>query len=102
MTKQEYCCIEGQRWVDDTGGNSGDHPGDCIFDDTQGPPFPEGSPQVILRFKTEDDKQNFMSGLSDGWGEGMCDLYWPWEKGMKFHECQIFDVTSQDPDGEDY
>lgn len=35
---------------------------------------------VTLRFKSEAAKRNFLGGLSDGWGEGFCDLEWDWLK----------------------
>ena len=29
---------------------------------------------IQLNFKNNDDKENFLASLSDGWGEGYCDL----------------------------
>lgn len=56
---------------------------------------------VTLRFRNERDRNYFMAGLSDGWGEGWCDLIWPWESypeeevrsGRAFEACESFDVT---------
>lgn len=31
---------------------------------------------VELRFKSQDAKDQFLGGLSDGWGEDACDLTW--------------------------
>ncbi len=59
----------------------------------------ENKPTVTLRFESEDAKRNFMANLSDGDGEDMCELKWPWEDGIEFHECNVFDVIV--PDYED-
>jgi len=29
---------------------------------------------ITLNFQNEDEKEDFLSGLSDGWGENYCDL----------------------------
>lgn len=34
------------------------------------------SQRLILVFKDNNDKEEFMAGLCDGWGEGHCDLEW--------------------------
>lgn len=55
---------------------------------------------VTLRFKSAADREAFMSGLSDGWGEDHCQLNWPadnWSladqrSGKAFEECDMFDV----------
>lgn len=51
---------------------------------------------VTLKFKSEDDKKDFMAGLCDGWGEGYCRLKWPWKDGVKFTDCNEFEVDVLD------
>lgn len=34
-------------------------------------------PQVIFVFKSQEDKEFFLAGLCDGWGENECSLKWP-------------------------
>jgi hypothetical protein len=56
---------------------------------------------LVLRFKSNEEKEYFMAQLSDGWGEGYCDLEWPHESYLKedlaagraFHEQHMFGVT---------
>ena len=33
---------------------------------------------VQLHFRSDADRQSFMAGLSDGWGENHVCLDWPW------------------------
>ena len=55
---------------------------------------------VTLRFKNQEDRDYFMAGLNDGFGENHCMLDWPydnWSKedqrsGVAFHSCDTFDV----------
>jgi hypothetical protein len=35
-----------------------------------------GECQVTLTFKSKEARDEFMQGLSDGWGENECQLYW--------------------------
>lgn len=56
---------------------------------------------VTLHFKNERERDFFMAGLSDGWGEDACSLQWPYEgyteeyvrSGKAFAEQTDFDVT---------
>ncbi len=50
---------------------------------------------VTLRFKSEAEKQDFMGGLSDGWGENVCSLHWSWPD-VGFHEAEMFGVDLED------
>lgn len=63
--------------------------------------------QVVLRFRDEEAKKEFMGQLSDGWGENLVMLEWPWEQyakgddgdcGEAFHEQPAFGVDLQDQD----
>jgi hypothetical protein len=55
---------------------------------------------VTLHFKNEAEKNFFMGGLSDGWGENACSLSWTYENypeeyvrsGKAFEEQTDFDV----------
>lgn len=38
--------------------------------------------EVLLVFKSEDEKKYFLGGLSDGWGENIVDLDWDWRKDL--------------------
>jgi hypothetical protein len=52
--------------------------------------------EVTLRFKSESEKDYFMSQLSDGWGENLVRLDWPWRDGVKFQNCRTFNVIVTD------
>lgn len=55
---------------------------------------------VTLRFQNQEAKSEFMSALSDGWGENYVGLEWPsgsytqeqLETGEPFAECVVFGV----------
>lgn len=47
---------------------------------------------VTLQFADQDERDYFMSQLSDGWGENNCDLYRQPE-GIPFNECDTFKVV---------
>jgi len=49
------------------------------------------SVSVVLRFLNRAQRDVFLGGLSDGWGEAHCELYWP--IGTDFYENEEFDVT---------
>lgn len=47
--------------------------------------------EATLRFKTDEDKQEFMGQLSDGWGENWVSLDWG-HPNVSFEEATVFDV----------
>lgn len=47
---------------------------------------------ITLRFKSDDEKKDFMTGLSDGWGENSCSLAWPWGDGASFDDVVDYGV----------
>lgn len=52
----------------------------------------EGYPVgVTLRFKNEDAKADFLSGLCDGWGENACSLKWSWPE-TSLHKADMIAV----------
>jgi hypothetical protein len=51
--------------------------------------------EVTLRFKTDEDKQEFMGQLSDGWGENWVSLDWG-HPNVSFEEATVFDVEVHD------
>jgi hypothetical protein len=58
--------------------------------------------KVVLHFESKKDRDDFMGGLVDGWGEDHCNVQWDWEDGMKFDEAIDFNVTvNDDRDWED-
>jgi hypothetical protein len=52
--------------------------------------------KVVLHFESKKDRNDFMGGLVDGWGEDHCNVQWDWEDGMKFDEAIDFNVTVND------
>jgi hypothetical protein len=48
--------------------------------------------EITLRFKSVEDKKEFLGGLMDGWGENYCNLIWDWEAGVQFSDAPAFDV----------
>jgi hypothetical protein len=65
--------------------------GGTFYDLRRGP-----EAEVTLRFKSESEKDYFMSQLSDGWGENLVRLDWPWRDGVRFQDCRTFDVVVTD------
>lgn len=49
---------------------------------------------VTLHFKTQQDRDDFMGSLSDGWGEEHCDL--SWDPEVPFEDVTEFGVTVLD------
>ena len=47
-------------------------------------------PIVTLQFKSKEDRSEFMSQLSDGWGEPFVSL--EWDTTQKFDDCRKFEV----------
>lgn len=67
---------------------------------------------ITLRFRTVEDKNLFMGGLSDGWGENACALSWdtsidpnwdsdPNKPNYAFEVADTFLVDPFNDDGED-
>lgn len=61
---------------------------------------------VTFHFKDKKALQQFLGGLSDGWGENYCDMDWAWKKKRKGQKrkhlgdaSDIF-ILSSFPDGE--
>lgn len=54
------------------------------------------SPKVSFVFKNKQAKINFLSGLSDGWGESYCSLTWIGD----FHDAKEMFVEPQEDDYE--
>jgi hypothetical protein len=50
--------------------------------------------EIKLQFKDKAEKDKFMVGLSDGFGENYCTLTWPHEAGIKFKDCDTFQVEN--------
>lgn len=46
---------------------------------TGNPDFLEYPIRVELCFRNQEQRNKFMGGLSDGFGENVCELDWPWE-----------------------
>jgi len=65
--------------------------------------FPE---RVELCFRSKADRDEFMGGLSDGFGEEFCQLDWPWKSAPRLASGAIvgfdtqprFAVTVYEPD----
>lgn len=51
---------------------------------------------IILRFRTPEDKDQFVGQLSDGWGESHCDLVWPYEAGIDLANSSMIGVDLSD------
>jgi hypothetical protein len=52
--------------------------------------------EVTLVFETPEARREFMSQLSDGWGEDFVSLKWP--EGTPFDDCERFEVEVFDDD----
>lgn len=65
-----------------------------MADEPGNPNFEEYPVTVTLHFRTPAQRQIFMGGLSDGFGEEWCDLNWPWKAGGQFHEQARFAVEN--------
>lgn len=59
---------------------------------------------IIFRFRTEAEKNAFLGGLIDGFGENHCRVGWPWKGAadMRAYAFREFTVTMPDEasDGE--
>ena len=56
---------------------------------------------VTLRFRNRADRNEFMGGLCDGWGENACSLDWGQENGVNFYETDTYDVSLYRDDEDD-
>lgn len=56
------------------------------------------APTVTLRFGSEEEKERFLGGLSDGWGENAAYLSYPWRQGLALNTTPVIDVRNIDPD----
>lgn len=48
--------------------------------------------EVTLRFKSQEDKEYFLAGLCDGWGENYCDPNWRWRDGEELVSAKSLNV----------
>lgn len=65
------------------------------------PAFDEHPVRVTLCFKTKKDRDEFMGGLSDGFGENFCGLDWEYDKGDSgpgFESAELFTVEVFEPE----
>ncbi len=53
--------------------------------------------EVTLRFRNSREKNRFLVGLSDGFGEEHCQLSWGAENGVHLKEAKVIDVTPWGP-----
>lgn len=53
--------------------------------------------QVVLRFRDESAKREFMGQLSDGWGENLVMLEWPWEQYATGDDGECGDAFDEQP-----
>jgi hypothetical protein len=58
--------------------------------------WPRREAEVRLRFKSKDEKDYFLSQLSDGWGENVVHIEWDWRHGVKLTEARTIDVINTD------
>jgi hypothetical protein len=50
---------------------------------------------VELRFRTKEQRDEFMGGLSDGFGENFCELEWPWKNAPRLPSGAIVGFEDQ-------
>ena len=48
--------------------------------------------QVVLKFRSEYEKNYFMGQLSDGWGENFVNLEWEGKDGNNFYSAEFYNV----------
>lgn len=49
--------------------------------------------EVTLRFRNDREKNKFLTGLADGFGEEYCQLFWGAENGVSIFDAKVIDVT---------
>jgi len=60
---------------------------------TGNPNFDEYPHRVTLCFKSEDEKKFFIAGLSDGFGENICDLDWEWKNKISLYDSPLIVIS---------